>query len=76
MKHLIEEGVLDELPSIMESWWPLDGPESMYPPSWKDKGLFELEIKQCPWWLDYPLGQVPPSERALWEGIFLRISYK
>lgn len=23
------------------------------------------ERKWCPWWLDYPTGQVPPSERDL-----------
>lgn len=47
-------------------WIGFDGPTSMYPSDWMDLGLSSWEIKNCPWWLDYPKNQVPNTEVDLY----------
>ncbi|KAJ7526103.1 hypothetical protein O6H91_17G081800 [Diphasiastrum complanatum] len=37
----------------------------MFPLEWNDMDIISWERKWCPWWLDYPVGQVPPYERDL-----------
>ncbi|MCO5583090.1 hypothetical protein L7F22_036997 [Adiantum nelumboides] len=51
------------------SWWTLLCCDySTYPNAWMNCGFIQWELERCPWWLDYPLGRVPPAEQGLWDG--------
>lgn len=51
----------------MEDWIDMHGRDSICPSSWIERGITQWELERCPWWLDYPLGRVPPSESELWK---------
>lgn len=36
--------------------------DSMYPPPWMDREICQLEMDECPWWLDNLVGRVHESE--------------
>lgn len=48
----------------------MHGENSMCMASWTDRGVTQWELSRCPWWLEYPLGRVPPSESELWKGSY------
>lgn len=64
---LIEDKAIPRLPMEVTDWLVIDGPESMYPLEWKENAISAWERKKCPWWLDYPQGIVPPSEKDIYE---------
>ncbi|MCO5554004.1 hypothetical protein L7F22_007530 [Adiantum nelumboides] len=75
IQQLIGEGVMDDEGETMKDWENVDSKDTMYPKAWVERGVSQWELTRCPWWLDYPLGRVPPCEEGLWkvfEGIGTR----
>ncbi|MCO5553773.1 hypothetical protein L7F22_007299 [Adiantum nelumboides] len=68
IQRLIGQGFLNTEPDLIKDWIDMHGRDSICPPSWIKRGVTQLALERCPWWLDYPLGRVPPSESELWEG--------
>ncbi|MCO5612982.1 hypothetical protein L7F22_067255 [Adiantum nelumboides] len=69
IQQLIGEGVMDDEGETMKDWANVDSKDTMYPKAWAERGVSQWELTQCPWWLDYPLGRVPPCEEGLWKDV-------
>ena len=54
------------LPSFVIAWALKGHVPSMYAARFWEKSLSTWEFNACPWWLDYPLGKIPPSEENLY----------
>ncbi|MCO5571027.1 hypothetical protein L7F22_024758 [Adiantum nelumboides] len=67
IQQLIGEGVMDVEGETMKDWANVDSKDTMYPKAWVERGVSQWEFTRCPWWLDYPLGRVPPCEEGLWK---------
>lgn len=65
MQLLIGQGLMDEETEAIKEWVDPNSSETMYPKEWVERGVSDWEFKRCPWWLDYPLNHVPPSEELL-----------
>lgn len=73
IQRLIGQGILDTEPDLVKDWIDLHGTDSICPSSWIERGVTQWELERCPWWLEYPLGRVPPSESEIWKGKILII---
>lgn len=60
------EGQISAIPPETIAWSTFDSIETMFPDSWSDIGLSPWELRCMPWWLEYPIGTYPPSEKDLY----------
>ncbi len=62
----LKQKTLHVMPVDIEEWMDREDDNTMFSTSIVEKGISTWECSHCPWWLEYPLGVVPKSERELY----------